>query len=704
MTAAASVGVAVACWGVYREPEHSPSRETDDAAILEATGARLEQFGFSVEYRRPGELDPDAANLPPLVFAMCEGREALDVLARWERRGVCVINGARAIASTHRERSLRLLEDAGVPVPESRLLDGAAPVPRGTAESRLYAACWVKQAAEHKTREGDVRFATDAEAVEDALGLLRERGLTRALVQRHVRGDPVKFYGVAAPRRNGRPPGASVPGWFQWFYPREHPSQGHPFDAAALEAIACRAADALELDVWGGDAIVTPEGEILVIDVNAWPSFALFRDEAAGHIAARLAARLRPLTDPSERVPATLLLVPTGDGSTAATTNLLGLPLLRRTALAARRAGFDRVWVAGSDAETAGPVLEGTGALVLSPAAPPLPPGRTVLLPDDVVASPRWLREVREAPVPEDRLCRFGPGAIVETDRPEPLSRALAASPSPRLPALTASWAAALPPGRPTEGLEAPLVLASKADVPAAEKRLLKELVKAQDGFLTRLISRKISLSVTRLLARTPITPNAMTLVCTLIGLAAAWCFGSSTAPGQFVGALLFLLHSILDGCDGELARVKFRESRLGGTLDFWGDNVVHVAVFGAFAYAWSAAVDDDWPLRLGAVAIAGTILGATFVYLHAMRPKATAGPLLTTVSPNHRSRMTEIMDEVSRRDFIYFVMVLGAFGKAYWFLALAAIGTPIFFLSLIVAALLGERRPAVVTARGAYP
>ncbi len=86
------------------------------------------------------------------------------------------------------------------------------------------------------------------------------------------------------------------------------------------------------------------------------------------------------------------------------------------------------------------------------------------------------------------------------------------------------------------------------------------------------------------------------------------------------------------------------------------------------------------------------------------MRPKATAGPLLTTVSPNHRSRLTEMLDEVSRRDFIYLVMVLGAFGKAYWFLALAAIGTPIFFLSLVVVALLGEGRPAVVTAGGAYP
>ena len=690
-----------ACWGIYREPEHSPFREADDAAILEATGARLEQFGFSVTYRRPGDLDPDAGDLPPLVFAMCEGSAALDVLSRWERRGVCVINAARAVASTHRERSQRLFEDAGVPVPETRLLDAAVPVPRGAADSQLYAACWVKQAAEHKTREGDVRFASDADSVEDALGRLRARGLARAVVQRHVSGDLVKFYGVAAPHGNGKPRGVSAPGWFQWFYPKEHPSEGHPFDAGALRAIACRAAETLELDVWGGDAVVTPQGEIFVIDLNAWPSFALFRDEAAGHIAARIAARLRPLTDAAERAPSTLLLVPAGERSAAATTKLLGLPLLRRTALAARRAGFDRVWVAGEDAAIAGPVLEGTGAMVLSDSPPPLPPGRTVILPDEVVASPRWLRQLREAPVPEDRLCRLEPGAIVETDRTEPLSRALAGR--PRLDAVTAAWAVALPPGEPPDPVEAPLVLASKSDVAPAEKRLLRELVKSQDGFLTRHISRKISLAVTRHLASTPVTPNAMTLFCTVLGLAAAWCFGSSTQPGQFMGGILFLLHSILDGCDGELARLKFKESRLGGALDFWGDNVVHVAVFGAFAFAWSNAVDDEWPFRLGALAVAGTILGATLVYLHAMRPRVTAGPLLTSVSPNHRSRLQEILDEVSRRDFIYFVAFLGVFGKAYWFLALAAIGTPIFFLSVLFLAVAGARRPAVAEARGVY-
>jgi hypothetical protein len=284
-----------ACWGIFREVEHSPGREADDAGILRATGRRLEENGssFSVAYCAPDTLPADASVLPALAFSMCEGLPALARLTEWESRGVCVVNSARSVANTHRERTIPLLENRSIPMPESRLLDCGHPLPRDEGAGRLFSACWIKQATEHKTREGDVVFATDPASVRAALERLRSGGLPRAVVQRHVDGDLVKFYGVcAAPADGGQKPGAS---WFRWFYPREHPPAGHPFDAGALEDIALRSAQALELDVWGGDAIVTPAGEIFVIDVNAWPSFALFRDEAADHIAAHLAARLHRL-------------------------------------------------------------------------------------------------------------------------------------------------------------------------------------------------------------------------------------------------------------------------------------------------------------------------------------------------------------------------------------------------------------------------
>ncbi len=393
---------------------------------------------------------------------------------------------------------------------------------------------------------------------------------------------------------------------------------------------------------------------------------------------------------------ATLLLAPSSagaPGSPSTQTPLLGVPLLRRTALAARRAGFERVYVLGAGA--ASTVLDGTGALAFprDAAESALPAGRIVLLPDRIVASTPWLRRLREMAVEPGRLRRFGSGAVVEASETAPLARAAAGD--MLLPEIVAAWAAVLPASDAAgvaSDLAPPLEVSTASDLAAAEDRLLSALVKKEDGILTRLISRKISLAVTRRLASTSVTPNAMTFVSVALGLAGAWCFLSPALSRQAVGGLLFLLHSILDGCDGELARLKFQESRLGGVLDFWGDNLVHVAVFSAFAVAWSSASGESWPLYLGALAVSGTILCAGFIYTYAMRPRPGGGPLLTTVSPSRRSRLTQILDALARRDFIYFVAILGLFGKAYWFLAPVSVGTPGFFLALVVMALGGRR------------
>jgi len=278
------------CWGIFREVEHSPRREADDAGILRATGSRLQEKGFAVAYSTPASLTGRERELPTLAFSMCEGLPALESLLRWESRGVCVVNGARSVLDTHREKTIPLLENRRIPVPESRILDCDGPLPRGRAEEGLFSACWIKQATGHKTREGDVLFAADPASVRGALDRLRNRGLSRAVVQRHIEGDLVKFYGVAGEALSGEqePPTS----WFEWFYPKEHPAAGHPFKTQRLCEIASRAAQTVGLEIWGGDAVVTPGGEIFLIDINAWPSFALFREVAADRIAARLVARV----------------------------------------------------------------------------------------------------------------------------------------------------------------------------------------------------------------------------------------------------------------------------------------------------------------------------------------------------------------------------------------------------------------------------
>ncbi|SMF01880.1 CDP-alcohol phosphatidyltransferase [Tistlia consotensis USBA 355] len=354
---------------------------------------------------------------------------------------------------------------------------------------------------------------------------------------------------------------------------------------------------------------------------------------------------------------------------------LLGLSLLRRLVLAARRAGLsDCLVVAPAESrERLSALLAGLPSVAFAEQLPATAGGPTILLPADVLGETSWLSSLARTPVgPDER--RSADGALL-------LGRAVA-------PAAASEVAA-----KPLALEPRPLRLGQPADLPGAERRLLQALRKQTDGFMARVFARPISIAVSRRLAPLGVTLNAMTLVSMLIGLAAAPFFLSAAPAWQVVGALLFVAHSVLDGCDGELARLTFHETRLGGLLDFASDNLVHVAVFACMALGWSAAAGSPWPLLAGLGAVAGTAGSAFSVYWLTLRRKAGSGPVYTSVSADGQpGRVTRLLDELSRRDFIYLVLAFAAFGKAQWFVALSGIGAPLFLLALLGAAL-GERR-----------
>lgn len=273
-------GVAdLTCWGLFREREHSPGREGDDAEILRLTGKHLEAYGVQVELRAPEELVATEAP-PDGVFFMCERMEALGTLLAWQERGVRLVNSPLAVLNTYRERMIAQLREANVAFVPSRLV---ATSDAGVA-ARL--PVWVKRADVHNTQAGDVVFAETDAAVAAALAGLADRGIEGAVLQPHVAGDLIKFYGVGP---GGGPDGG--PPWFRWFYHKDQRLAGHPFDAGRLARLVRDAATALGLEIYGGDAIASADGGLQLLDLNAWPSFALYRDEAAPVIASYLALR-----------------------------------------------------------------------------------------------------------------------------------------------------------------------------------------------------------------------------------------------------------------------------------------------------------------------------------------------------------------------------------------------------------------------------
>ncbi len=363
---------------------------------------------------------------------------------------------------------------------------------------------------------------------------------------------------------------------------------------------------------------------------------------------------------------------------------LLGLPLLQRSLLSASRAGANRIVLLTSDQKKVGPFLAKTSAVAASAVEPfPIHPGRLILLSGQILPSPQWLQALSQRPLDENVLYLIGDGGAVLD----------ATYPATVLPPSDSSlgilhFLSTLGQNRRVVSLpddeKGRFVLASPQDISQAEDWLLKGLVKTTESFMSRHVERPISLAISRRLAWTGVTPNMMSVVSLAIGLLSAPFFLTPQIGSQFIGGLLFLAHSILDGCDGELARLKFQESRWGGLLDIWGDNLVHIAIFLCMAIGWSEAIHAKWPLLVGASAIAGTLGSAWFVYRHTMQKPVGSGPLFTSVVRSTHSPVAQAMDTLGRRDFIWLVLLLSAFGKVSWFLLLTAVGSPIFFLVLL--------------------
>ena len=255
--------------GIYRETEYSPGRhESNDALLLEEVAERLRASGLKVDLMTLPETDR-APNDARLVFSMCQGREALIRLAEWERNGVTVVNRPPAALNTHRDRLPAIMERAGVPFPRTQLFD-TAKGPNGALLANG-SGFWLKRGDVHASTSSDVQWLPSPESLDGAIAQFRARGIAYAAVQEHCAGDEIKFYGVGEGS------------FFHWFYSRR--KNGSHVDEEALADLARRAARAVSLTIFGGDVIVDAEGNLTLIDLNDWPSFAPCRETASAAIA-----------------------------------------------------------------------------------------------------------------------------------------------------------------------------------------------------------------------------------------------------------------------------------------------------------------------------------------------------------------------------------------------------------------------------------
>jgi len=212
-------------------------------------------------------------------------------------------------------------------------------------------------------------------------------------------------------------------------------------------------------------------------------------------------------------------------------------------------------------------------------------------------------------------------------------------------------------------------------DVAVTERLLYNTLTKSTDGFFSRHVNRRLSLLLSTRLWRYGVTPNMVTACTLVLGVAAGAAFSRGSGMGWgLLGAALFQLQSIVDGVDGELARLLHKQSRFGFWFDVAVDNVTHAAVFGGIAIGLRADhVPGPWG-TLGLLAVLG--VAASFGLL-APFLDPDGGRRLATERPGLLDR---VVDGLSRRDFLgYVLLVVALLGWLGGFLWLAVAGTWVF-------------------------
>jgi len=144
-----------------------------------------------------------------------------------------------------------------------------------------------------------------------------------------------------------------------------------------------------------------------------------------------------------------------------------------------------------------------------------------------------------------------------------------------------------------------------------AESKLLDTLKKTSDGPISRYFNRPISTRITRYLLRTDIAPNYVSFFSFILAMLGALFFFLGGYSNLAIGALLAQVSSIIDGCDGEIARLKFQVTEFGGWFDAVLDRYADAFLLFGLTYYVYAANRDIFAPFIGFLAIIGTFMNS---------------------------------------------------------------------------------------------
>ncbi len=216
-----------------------------------------------------------------------------------------------------------------------------------------------------------------------------------------------------------------------------------------------------------------------------------------------------------------------------------------------------------------------------------------------------------------------------------------------------------------------------------AERKLDGWLFKPTDGIFAR-TNRRISIPISRQIIPWPITPNMVSLFTLGVSFAAGVFLALGGYWNMLMGAVLSWFSSVLDGCDGEVARLKMQESAFGCWLETICDNLYYLFIFSGLTIGLVRSSGNRSYLAWGGVLLLGASASALMTGLqrhqlssgrperyllewHKKADSRSSNPLL------YLGRHTEF---IIRRCFLpYVILFFALFGIMNWFLIGATVG-----------------------------
>jgi phosphatidylglycerophosphate synthase len=244
----------------------------------------------------------------------------------------------------------------------------------------------------------------------------------------------------------------------------------------------------------------------------------------------------------------------------------------------------------------------------------------------------------------------------------------------------------------------------------AAEDAVFGALFRADLGFVARRLNKPLSVRLTRhVLCRSPITPNQITVFAAALGIGGCALMATGRYLPVLLGLLLEHTQSVLDGCDGELARVRFQQSKLGAWLDTFVDDVLNVLMTASAGIGLWRSGAGVWALAVG-LGGAAMLLLSNLIIMRDMRRQKATGDLMDMVwwfsggrklgastATQGKPGIGTFLFALGRRDTAIFLWLLfGLLNQFVLVLIMAAIIALAWFVASVVQLLV---RPSAVAA-----